>query len=1377
MPLPADLVVVEVTATYEAIDGTLASGGTVTFDAGGLITDNAGQFILGEPAAADVVNGQISVTLPATDNTTLNPTDFLYTVTEEIAGWEPRTYQIAIPSSYAPGIDLSQIAPATAPSQPPDPDLQATGDLSGPWASPVVTHTHLAEPLPAGQGGTGQDTPLTYSDVGADQVGAAADALTQAQEYTDAETAQLVSQIAAVTGLNVTPGLTEPQDPHAGDLWINESAGNVLEQFDGSGWTPYQFGLAALAPDVTSQLGSGGTSVTMGPAIPSSAVAGDLWIQTSAATGTITAILQCTTAYESGGSIAANWAVESPTNARALGAPYVYQQANTPSTANNASNPPALGDLWINTGSGNVTEQMTGGTPASPTWTVFRIGLAALGTDAVAAINAKAEASLGPSVPPSATVGDLWIQTNSAGTAITGIFTCITSYTSGGTTADWSTESLSARALGAPFAYQQGTAPSTSANPSNPPQLNDLWINTGAGNVIEQMTGGTSAAPVWTQFQLGSAAISGVDGSAITPGSIPASAAAFQSADIGGTTVTISPVAPAVSNPGDLWYDAGNGYLLNQSSATYWDFEDGPGGWIADAGTVAQTAAWAVTGGYSLQVTGNGGTGHNDVKTPLFNVAPGDTVGISGTVYAVNALGTALAYVAWYDSSGTFISSSKSASQALPAGQQAAFSVSAQPPAGAAQAAAGLGDGQTDVAGTQYYVDAVTVSHWTPYQFGGTALQQGSVGPGILAQNAVTAGTVEAGAIDGMTVNAPQINGGQFSGTDFLVSGTNGGFYAYGSGGGGPITQTYTTTGTFTAPSGITQVKVEAWGGGGNGSSQSGGAGAGGGGAEYAAETKLAVNPGQTYAVTIGGAGQASSFSGSGATTVTAHPGGSASGTTPGAAGTGSSNSVHEPGGAGGKPSTGSTTTVTYQGTSGTWTVPAGVTSIKVECWGPGGGGDGGETSGNGAGKGGYGGKGGAYASKTLAVTPGATFSYNTGTGGGAGPANTTGNPASGPATFGSGANLVSADYATYGSPGQASASTGTVTYNGGADGDLITQWTGNSGGAGSGGGSSAGSGGAGNTGGSPNGSASVNGGAAPSGGYPGGGSGWGGGSPTAGGAGGIGAGGGGGGANGTTSKAGGKGGNGQIKITYTSPVTAGGGGGGASAGTAAAGNAGAAGSGTGGGPGGTAVTGGGPGGTGGASGASGSSPAAAPGGGGGGAGNGGSAGTGSRGQVRITYQGSASLVASLTGGVGQDPVTYTQVPAGYMGSVTAIQPGSNPPVPETWHPAPTPSGWNASGAGTTGVRYKAAADNGVWVQAALSTPSGTTVSGAVTLATLPSGYIPASSTYFPIRTYTTTTGIPTAYTGIVDTTGKVWVNNLPSGASNISFCQWIPLD
>lgn len=70
---------------------------------------------------------------------------------------------------------------------------------------------------------------------------------------------------------------------------------------------------------------------------------------------------------------------------------------------------------------------------------------------------------------------------------------------------------------------------------------------------------------------------------------------------------------------------------------------------------------------------------------------------------------------------------------------------------------------------------------------------------------------------------------------------------------------------------------------------------------------------------------------------------------------------------------------------AGTWTVPCGVTSITVEAYGGGGGAGGGGGGSNGGlfnTRGGGGGGGGGFATITINVTPGATFTYSIGAGG-----------------------------------------------------------------------------------------------------------------------------------------------------------------------------------------------------------------------------------------------------------------------------------------------------------------------------------------------------------------------------------------------------------
>lgn len=215
-----------------------------------------------------------------------------------------------------------------------------------------------------------------------------------------------------------------------------------------------------------------------------------------------------------------------------------------------------------------------------------------------------------------------------------------------------------------------------------------------------------------------------------------------------------------------------------------------------------------------------------------------------------------------------------------------------------------------------------------------------------------------------------------------------------------------------------------------------------------------------------------------------------------------------------------SQTTQTYS-TSGTFTVPATVTSLTVEAWGGGGKGGAIVTATNAVGGGG----GGAYAKKIIAVVPGEQYTYVVGTG-------STSNAAGGDSSFSSlapttlvsakGGSSVPDNTATAATGGLASGCIGDISFNGGNGA------TGSNGTYSGGGGSSAGT--------SANGTTATNqtGAIAPTGG----GNGGSGRTNNNNGISGTIPGGGGGGAFRTASgsNSGGSGGNGQIKITYVAP-------------------------------------------------------------------------------------------------------------------------------------------------------------------------------------------------------------------------------------------------
>ena len=214
---------------------------------------------------------------------------------------------------------------------------------------------------------------------------------------------------------------------------------------------------------------------------------------------------------------------------------------------------------------------------------------------------------------------------------------------------------------------------------------------------------------------------------------------------------------------------------------------------------------------------------------------------------------------------------------------------------------------------------------------------------------------------------------------------------------------------------------------------------------------------------------------------------------------------------------------------SGSWTAPAGVTSVTVEAWGAGGAGGG--ATGNPAEGGG--GAGGQYAKKTLTVVPGTRYAVVIGAGGGGAKGD---GAAGGDSSFAAtsvvakgGAGGTAATNGVAGS-GSTTGGVGDIVYAGGSGANGVAFWTScYDGGAGGGGAGSGGAGGnaSGNAGGT---GTATGGGAGASALYEGNG------------VAGSSAGGGGGGActQRKTDRSGGAGGNGMLRINYSSTVTTG---------------------------------------------------------------------------------------------------------------------------------------------------------------------------------------------------------------------------------------------
>jgi hypothetical protein len=112
---------------------------------------------------------------------------------------------------------------------------------------------------------------------------------------------QVAFRASDIGGAQILTGTSQPPDPVPGDLWINPVQGNQVTEWNGSAWTPVQFGAPAIAAgSITgAQLSDsagispgqvdftasdiGGVTTSVGFQQPSSPAVGDLWFNGNAA--------------------------------------------------------------------------------------------------------------------------------------------------------------------------------------------------------------------------------------------------------------------------------------------------------------------------------------------------------------------------------------------------------------------------------------------------------------------------------------------------------------------------------------------------------------------------------------------------------------------------------------------------------------------------------------------------------------------------------------------------------------------------------------------------------------------------------------------------------------------------------------------------------------------------------------------------------------------------------------------------------------------------------------------------------------------------------------------------------------------------------------
>lgn len=113
MPLPGGITTIQVTGTYTDSSGS-PLGGAVLFTPSSALVDATGTQILGNTAITAQVSSSTGVmvtqTLPCTNNASLAPPGWTYSVTVAVPGASQVITNVLLPSTLGVTVDMSQIS-------------------------------------------------------------------------------------------------------------------------------------------------------------------------------------------------------------------------------------------------------------------------------------------------------------------------------------------------------------------------------------------------------------------------------------------------------------------------------------------------------------------------------------------------------------------------------------------------------------------------------------------------------------------------------------------------------------------------------------------------------------------------------------------------------------------------------------------------------------------------------------------------------------------------------------------------------------------------------------------------------------------------------------------------------------------------------------------------------------------------------------------------------------------------------------------------------------------------------------------------------------------------------------------------------------------
>lgn len=156
---------VTLTGSYKKPDGTAETGVVKIVPSTSPIIDAGGNVVLAGAVTVQLTAGAFSVSLPATDDTNLNPSGFGYTVTAHLGGSTVGPTSFALPASPST-VDMADVTSVDPSTFTPGATYLAAGNNLGDLTDPAAARGNLGV-------GLGAASPATDVVVSSDTSGAA----------------------------------------------------------------------------------------------------------------------------------------------------------------------------------------------------------------------------------------------------------------------------------------------------------------------------------------------------------------------------------------------------------------------------------------------------------------------------------------------------------------------------------------------------------------------------------------------------------------------------------------------------------------------------------------------------------------------------------------------------------------------------------------------------------------------------------------------------------------------------------------------------------------------------------------------------------------------------------------------------------------------------------------------------------------------------------------------------------------------------------------------------------------------------------------------------------------------------------------------------